>query len=157
MPPSPDRPAELGVQRLYSIGRVDDFPDPLGKGVERDDLRPGAPPALADRGVSAAPFAGFEGGKGFLGRRGVGGAVDVLQRRGNRLAILVGGEIKAVTQQMDDAGLDRRLGKDREDGLGEVLQPVDDGQELSVLVKGRFRSISGHPGSGHWRGAAACA
>ena len=69
MPPGPDGAAELGVQRFYRVGRVDHFPDLLGEGVEWHDLRPGAPPALADRGVSAAaPFAGFEGGKGHLGR-----------------------------------------------------------------------------------------
>lgn len=30
---------------------------------------------------------------------------------------------------MNDAGLDRRLGKDREDGLGKTIQPIDDGEK----------------------------
>ena len=102
MSPGPDGAAELGVQGLDRVGGVDPFSDVLGEGVERDDLGPGAPPALANRRVSAAPFALLESRQGLLGRGGVGGAVDVLQRRGDRLAVLVGGEVEAVAQQMND-------------------------------------------------------
>ena len=34
-----------------------------------------------------------------------------------------------MAEQVDDAGLDRRLGKDGQDCLGEALQPVDDGEQ----------------------------
>ena len=55
MPPGPDRPAELGIQRLDGVCRVQNPSDIAGKGIERDDLSPGAPPALADCRVFAAP------------------------------------------------------------------------------------------------------
>lgn len=144
------------IQGLDGVGGADHFPDILGKGLERRDLRPGATPALADRGVFAAPFARLEGRQGLLGRCGAGGAGDVPQRRGDRLAVVVGGEVEAVARRMNEAGLDRRSGKGRDNGLGEALQPLDGGERrvldtlffLSVIARSQnlapsFRSSRG--------------
>ena len=45
-----------------------------------------------------------------------------------------------MAQKMDDAGLDRRLGKDGDDGFRKALEPVHDGDE-NVL---RYYSEEGH-------------
>src|SRR3954451_3507554 len=57
----PYRPAQRGVQRLNGVRGVQNPTDVTGKGIERDDLSPGAPPALADCRVFPAPEAVFEG------------------------------------------------------------------------------------------------
>ena len=41
-----------------------------------------------------------------------------------------------MPQKMDDAGLNRRLGKDGDDGFREALQPVDDGDENVLYAPG---------------------
>ena len=103
MAPGPDRPAQLGIERLDGVRRIQNPPDVAGKGIERDDFAPGAPPALADRRVFLAPGALLEGGeRGFAGG-GVDGPVDVLERRGDRLAVLIGDEVEAVAQQVNVA------------------------------------------------------
>ena len=55
--PGADGAAQLGVQGLDGIRGVEDPADLVGEGVERDDLAPGAAPALADGGVFPAPVA----------------------------------------------------------------------------------------------------
>lgn len=55
--------------------------------------------------------------------------MDLLQRGGDGLAILVGHESEAVAQQVNDAGRDHRFRKHRDDRLGEALQTVDDGEQ----------------------------
>ena len=41
-----------------------------------------------------------------------------------------------MPQKMDDAGLNRRLGKDGDDGFRETLEPVDDGDENVLYAPG---------------------
>ena len=57
MAPGPNRPAQLGIQRLNGIRRIQNPPDITGKSIERDDLGPGPPPTLADGRVFLAPVA----------------------------------------------------------------------------------------------------
>jgi len=99
------------------------------KGEEGNDFAPGPPPALADCWIFLPPYAGFEGRQGGFTVGDVHGAIDGLERRRYSFAILVGDEVEAVTQKMDDAGLDRRRWKDGEDRLRKALQAVDDGDE----------------------------
>jgi hypothetical protein len=54
-------PAQLGVQRLHGIRGVEDAADVGREGLERHDLAPGAPPALGDRRIAAAPMPLLEG------------------------------------------------------------------------------------------------
>src|SRR5206468_11715796 len=129
MAPGPDRSPELGIQRFDGIRRVQNPPDIAGKGVERDDLAPGAPPALADGRVFLAPEALLEGGERGLAGIGVDGSVNALQRRGHRLAVFPGHKVEAVAQQVDDAGLHRRLREDGGDRFGETFQAVDHGDQ----------------------------
>src|SRR3546814_2377012 len=53
--PGSDRAPELRVKRLDGIGYVDDPAHFVRERKERDDLAPGAPPALADSGITLAP------------------------------------------------------------------------------------------------------
>src|SRR4051794_13763981 len=124
--PRANRPPELGVERLDGIRGVEQAPDLVGKGVERHHLAPGPAPGLADRWILPAPGPLFEGGERGLAGGGVDGAVDVLQRRGHRLAVLVGDEGQALPQQVDDAGLHGRVREDGRDRVREALQAVDD-------------------------------
>src|SRR5512137_2968946 len=96
MAPDPDGPAQLGVERLDSVCGVENAADVTGEGVERYDLAPGAPPALADGRVFLAPEAVLEGAeRGFAGL-GIDGPVNALERGGDRLAVFPGDEIQAV-------------------------------------------------------------
>ena len=109
MAPGPDGSPQLGVQRLDGIRGVQDPPHIAGEGVKRDDLAPGAPPALSDCRVFLAPEALLEGAKRGLAGIGIDGAVNALQRTRDRFSVFPGHKIEAVAQQMDDAGLHRRL------------------------------------------------
>src|SRR5207237_6225630 len=64
-----------------------------------------------------------------VGGNGIDGPVDVLESRRHGLAVLPGDEVQAVAQQVNDAGLHRRLRKDSGDRLRETLQPVDNGDQ----------------------------
>ncbi len=129
MPPGTHGPAQLRVQRLDGVGSVDDPANLVGEGEERDHLRPGPSPALADGGIAGAPGTGLEDRQCLLGRLGAGRAVDFLQRRRQTLAVLPRDEVHRVSQQVDDARLDDRVGKHRGDRLGKTLQAVDDGEQ----------------------------
>lgn len=72
MAPGAHRPAQFGVQRLDGIGRVDDPPDLIGEGEERDDLGPGAAPALPDGRIADAPGTGLECRQGLLAASALG-------------------------------------------------------------------------------------
>src|SRR5690606_307202 len=109
MAPGPDSSPQLGVQRLDGVCGVYDPADLVGEGKEWDDLAPGAPPALADGGIALAPIAGLEGRQRLFGSVGIGGAVNLLERGRQPLAVLPGDEVHRVAQQMDDAGLNYRL------------------------------------------------
>jgi hypothetical protein len=56
-------------------------------------------------------------------------SIDGLQLAGQILAVLPGGEIERIAQQMDDAGLHSRFCEDGIDGLGKALQAIDDGNQ----------------------------
>jgi hypothetical protein len=101
-----------------------------GEGIERNDFRPGSPPALANGGIFPAPEALLEGAeRGFAGV-GVDGFVNALERSRHRLAVFPGDEIEAVAQKMnDDAGLNRGLRIPGGDGLWKALQAVDHGDQ----------------------------
>src|ERR1700704_2446520 len=83
------------------------------EGVERDDFAPGSPPALANYRVFLAPEAFLECGKRSLAGGGIDSSVDALERSCHRFTIFPGDEIEAVAQEVNDAGLHRRL---RENG-----------------------------------------
>jgi len=71
----------------------------------------------------------FELGQGQGRSLGVGGPIDGLERRGNRLAILPAGVLHGITQQVHDAGLHPRLREYRVDRVGEALEAVDYGNQ----------------------------
>ena len=94
-----------------------------------DNLAPGASPALPDGRISLTPEALLESAeRGFTGG-GVNRPVDALERGRHGLAVFPGREIEAVAQQVNDAGLHRRLGKNRSDRLGKAFEPVNDGDQ----------------------------
>ncbi len=62
-------------------------------------LRPGPAPDLGDGGVFPASVAGLEGVKRGGAGFGVERLVDLLQRGGDGLAVLVGDEVEAVAKQ----------------------------------------------------------
>ena len=70
--------AELRVQGLDGVGGVEDATHVRMQGVERHDLVPGAPPALADGRIVAIPGSFLEGGERSLARTGVERSVDAL-------------------------------------------------------------------------------
>jgi hypothetical protein len=55
---------------------VDDPADLVDEGEERDDLDPGAPPALADGRIALAPRSCLERRQSFFGSVGVRGTVN---------------------------------------------------------------------------------
>jgi FkbM family methyltransferase len=105
----PDGAAQLGIQGLDRIAGVDDPPDVVREGEERDDLGPGPPPALADGGIAGAPGTGLECAQRLFGRIGIGSAVDFLQGAGQPTAVLEGHEVHGVPQQVDDGVVEKAL------------------------------------------------
>ena len=124
-----DGPAQLGVQRLDSVRGVDDFANAFGKREEWNDQVPVAAPALRDRRILLAPRTLCEGVEGGLADLGVGRAIDRPKRLRNALAILPGGKIHGMADQVNDAGLHDRLRENRIDGFGKALEAIDDGDE----------------------------
>src|SRR5205814_1608670 len=87
---------------LDSICGVENPAHIAGEGVERDNLAPGAPPALPDGRIFLAPEALLEGAeRGFAGG-GVDGPVNALERGRHGLAVFPGREIEAVAQQVNN-------------------------------------------------------
>ena len=119
----------LAFNELDCVCRIDDPTHFVGKGVERDDLAPMASPGLGDCRVFSAPWAFGEGVQFFLSGGGVLGPVDLLQRRCDSLAVLVGNEVQRIADQVNDAGLDLGLWKHRGDRLRKALQAIDDGDQ----------------------------
>src|SRR5512144_746739 len=138
-----DSPAKLGIQAFYSSRGVDDPADIVWKREEWDDLRPVSPPGLGDGRIFLAPCAFGKVFEGELTGIGVLGLVDLLQRRGNRLAVLVRDEGERMADEMDDAGLHLGLRKDSGDRLRKALQAVDDGDQ-HVLDAAAFQLVH-HP------------
>src|SRR5215472_2091904 len=94
-----------------------------GEGIERNDLGPGAAPALADGRVFLAPGALLEGSQcGFAGV-GVDRPINLLERRGDGLAVFPGDEIEAVAQQVNDASLNRCVRETAVIASGKPLRP----------------------------------
>ena len=94
----------------------------LGEGEERDDLGPGPAPAWPMAGYFR-PQARPRRRRGPPRRRPHPGPIDVLQGRSDRLAVLVGDEVEAVAQQMDDAGLDLASGNTAVIASGKPFSP----------------------------------
>src|SRR5439155_4250319 len=90
-----DRLADLAVQRLDRVGRVDNTTNVGWKGEERDDVLPCLAPGLADHRVTLAPFA-LELSERVGGRVGVDRGVDRLQVLGDLAAVLVGDEAERL-------------------------------------------------------------
>ena len=86
------------IQGLDGVGGADHFPDILGKGLERRDLRPGATPALANSRVTLAPGTGLEFGECHLCSISAGRAVNLLERRCQAFAVLPGYEVHGIAE-----------------------------------------------------------
>lgn len=71
--------------------------------------------------IFLAPLAGLEC---LQARLGIVGMVDGSQRRYNRLPVLVGNELRRVPDQVDDTGLDNRLGKTAAMASGKTFRPL---------------------------------
>lgn len=70
MTPGADGPSQLGVQTFYRICCVNNSPDIVRKGKERNDLRPVPPPGSSDRRIFLSPKAFgkvFKGGGAGIG------------------------------------------------------------------------------------------
>src|SRR5207342_1440324 len=129
MSPGPDGATQLRVQRLDCIGGVDDPPHAFGESEERNYELPVAAPALCDGRILAAPLTLRKILEGSLAGGGIRGAIDSAQRLRHALAILPGGKVHRLADQMNDAGLTDRLRENGINGLGETLQAVDDGDQ----------------------------
>src|SRR5690606_30993127 len=110
-------------------GGVDDLPDLRREGEERDHRLPVASPACRDGRVLAAPDPFIERLQLPFGRLGIIGAVDWLQSRGDDLALLPGGKLHRVADQVHDAGLNHGVREDGCNGFWEALQTIDDGDQ----------------------------
>src|SRR6476469_3407171 len=125
MPSGPNSAAQLGVQRLDGICGVDDPPHAFWEGEERNHELPVAAPALCNGRILYAPWTLREGLERSLPSGGIGCAIDRPQRLRHALAILPGGKIHRMSDQVDDTGLNHGLRKHRIDGLGKALQSID--------------------------------
>jgi hypothetical protein len=83
-----------------------------------------ASPGLGDWRVFLAPWAFGEGVQFFLPGGGVLGPVDLLQRRRDSLAVLVGNEVQRIADQVNDAGLNLGLRKHRGDCVRKTFQAM---------------------------------
>ena len=91
-------------------------------------------------GYFCAPGAVREGLERGLAGFGIGGAIDRPQRLRDGLAILPGGKLQRMADQVNDAGLNDRLRENGIDRLGEALQAIDDGDQ-NVLTPRFFSSF----------------
>src|SRR6516164_5548792 len=121
-----DGAAKLRVQRLDCIRGVNDPSHAFGKGKEGDHELPVSAPALSDCWIFDAPGALRKSLEGGLAGSRIGRAIDGPQCLRDVLAILPGGKIHRMTDEMDDASLNNRLRKNRIDGLRKALQAIDD-------------------------------
>lgn len=120
---------QLHMQAFDRVRRIDDFTDLLRVCDERDHLLPVPLPGRHDTGIFLAP--GILSEELELAPRLVGcrGAVYCLQSSRNVPPVLPGAKRERVPQEVDDAGLHRRLRKNGRYCLGEALQPVDHGYQ----------------------------
>ena len=78
--------------------------------------------------TALAPGAGLEARQRLFSGVGIDGAIDVLQRRRQSLAILPGHEVHGIAQQMDDAGLNGRIREHGGDDVRKALEAVEQPQ-----------------------------
>jgi len=90
---------------------------------------PVAPPAQRDRRIALSPIAGLKRFKGLPAGIGVLGPVDGSERRHDSLSILPGDELQGMPDQVNNTGLNNRLGEHGGDRLGEAFQAVDHGDQ----------------------------
>ena len=124
-----DGAAQLRVKRLDGICGVDNSPHAFGESEEWYYELPIAAPALRDCRILCAPRTLREGVEGGLASSSIGRAIDSPQRLHQALAILPGGKIHGMADQMNDAGLNDCLRENGINGLGKTLQAVDHGDE----------------------------
>ena len=79
--------------------------------------------------ILCAPWTLRKGVEGSLASSSIGRAINSPQRLRQALAILPGGKIHRMADQMDDAGLNDCLWENGINGLGKTLQAVDHGDE----------------------------
>jgi hypothetical protein len=92
-------PSARATRLARPSGRIDQSAHVRMESVERNDFGPGATPALPNCRVFPAPRAGFKRGQRSFAAGRVDGAVDVLQRRGDRLAVLIGGKLQGLCRK----------------------------------------------------------
>src|ERR1700733_10824009 len=131
-----DSAAQLRVQRLDGIRGVDDASHAFGEREEWDHELPVAAPALRDRWILYAPRSLCEGIEGGLAGGCIGGAIDRAQCLRHALAILPGGKIHGMADQVDDASLHDGLRKNGVDGLRKTLQAIEDGAQKVLCSPG---------------------
>src|SRR5579862_6276727 len=124
-----DGAAQLRVKRLDGICGVDNSPHAFGESEEWYHELPIAAPALRDCRILCAPRTLRKGVEGGLTSSSIGRAIDSPQRLHQALAILPGGKIHGMADQVDDAGLNDCLWENGINGLGKTLQAVDHGNE----------------------------
>ena len=124
-----DGSADFRVQRLNGVRGVNQPADLRWVVEERDHLVPSAPPARCDRRIPSCQIAFLELSQSQFCSIGIHRRVDRLESSRDCFAVFVAGEIHGMAQQMDDTGLNPRLGKGSLDGLREALQPIHDGDE----------------------------
>jgi hypothetical protein len=89
---------------------------------------PVAPPGLGDARKIEIPLC-FEFRQSCFSLCDGSRYIDSAQISGNRSAQLPGHVVQAVSDQMDDAELDRRLGINGFDRFEKAFQPIDTGDE----------------------------
>lgn len=100
--------AQLCIDDLDRIGRIDHFADRRGKRKERNHLAPGPSPRRGYRGEFGAPRACLKGGQRGFSRFRTDGLIDRLERSGQRFALFPVRVIETVPDQVHDASLQRR-------------------------------------------------
>lgn len=134
MAPGLDDLAQLRVDVLDGVGRVDHLAHDGREGEEWNHAIPGIAPCHADRGESLAPGAVGKGIELDLGCLGTESCIDWFDGGGQYRAILPARVIEAVADQVDqvdDAGLQRGRRKHRRQRLGHALQTVGDGDQIN--------------------------
>ena len=107
MPLVANRLADLAVQALNRVGRVQDLADLRREGEKRDHLLPAPAPTVHHGRVAFPVGAGFEPIQLCRSGLGRGRRVNDLQRLGQRFSFLPGGELQRVANEMDCSATSR--------------------------------------------------
>src|SRR6188472_3166076 len=124
MSSGPNGAAQLGVQCLDRVGRVDDPPHAFREGEEGDHEFPVAAPALRAGRILCAPRTLREGVDRTLASGGTSCPIDGAQRLRHALAIKPCDSVGSATVYWHNAGLNDGLQKHRVDRLQKALQSV---------------------------------